>query len=66
MSAEKQRSFDLDDNEKGTPFSSSAPTRAPTPLKGSSVAEDIDIVPYDELSVAERKAERRFVSNPEG
>lgn len=34
---------------------------APTPLKNQSL-EEVDVIPYDELSEAEKKAERRFVS----
>lgn len=53
MSHEKEQYLEQDAFSSG----------APTPLKSTSLAEeDFDAVPFEELSPAEQKAERRFVS----
>ncbi len=52
MAGEKEQQVYLD-----AEFSSGAPT----PLKNQSL-EELDVIPYDDLSDAEKKAERWFVS----
>lgn len=48
--------------EKNQYLETEVSSGAPTPLKSTSLAEEDEIVPYEELSPAEKKGERRFVS----